>query len=64
MRDRLNALDQARRPGDLDLPGFGLHPLKGDRQGRYALTVSRNWRLTFAWEGEDAVQVDIEDYHG
>jgi proteic killer suppression protein len=33
-------------------------------KGRYAMTVSRNWRLTFAWDGEDAVHVDLEDYHG
>ncbi|WP_407519349.1 type II toxin-antitoxin system RelE/ParE family toxin [Methylobacterium oryzisoli] len=38
--------------------------MTGDRAGRYAVTVSRNWRLTFAFDGRDAVDVDLEDYHG
>lgn len=43
---------------------FGFHPLTGDLAGRYAITVSRNWRLTFTFEGPDAAEVDLEDYHG
>jgi proteic killer suppression protein len=43
---------------------FGFHALTGDHAGRFATTVSRNWRLTFAFEGEDAVDVDLEDYRG
>ncbi len=60
----LDAIDSAETPEDLDFPGSGFHPLKGDLRGRFALTVSRNWRLTFGWEGEDAIDLDLEDYHG
>ncbi len=60
----LNALHAARQPGDLKLPGLGLHALKGDRAGSYAVTVSRNWRITFRFRDGDAVEVDLEDYHG
>jgi toxin HigB-1 len=58
--DRLNA---AIAPGDLDLPGFGFHALKGDRKGEFAVLVTRNWRITFGWEEGDAIDVDLEDYH-
>lgn len=60
----LTALDSAARPEDMAFPGSGFHRLTGDQAGRYALTVSRNWRITFAWEGENAVDIDLEDYHG
>jgi len=59
----LDALDAATAPEDLDLPGLGFHPLTGNLKGRYAVTVTRNWRITFAWEDGDAVQVNFEDYH-
>ena len=48
----------------MDAPGFGFHKLTGDQAGRFAVWVSRNWRITFSWEGENAEQVDLEDYHG
>jgi proteic killer suppression protein len=54
----------ARRPQDLAITGTGVHALRGNLKGRYAMTVSRNRRLTFGWDGEDAVEVDLEDYHG
>ncbi len=60
----LNALHNAKQPESLDLPGFGFHPLTGDMAGRFSITVSRNWRITFAWRGEDAIDVELEDYHG
>ncbi len=60
----LVALDRARRPEDMAFPGSGFHALTGDMAGRYALTVSRNWRITFAFRDGDAVEVDLEDYHG
>lgn len=60
----LSRLDVARTPDEMNIPGFGFHPLTGNLAGRYSLTVSRNWRITFAWEGENAVDVDMEDYHG
>ena len=60
----LEALDLARSPQDMAFVGSGFHALRGDLKGRYALIISRNWRLTFAWDGEDAVDVGLEDYHG
>lgn len=60
----LHALEAAQQPTDLDLPGLGFHPLTGNLAGRYAVTVSRNWRITFGWDGEDATDLDLEDYHG
>lgn len=60
----LAALDAATVPEDMDLPGFGFHALTGNLAGRYAVTVSRNWRITFAWHDQDATDVDLEDYHG
>ena len=60
----LNALDTVAKPEQMAFPGSGFHPLTGDRVGRYALTVSRNWRLTFAWDGTDATDLGLEDNHG
>jgi toxin HigB-1 len=60
----MDALDVARKPHDLAITGTGFHALRGNLKGRYAMTVSRNWRLTFGWDGEDAIEVDLEDYHG
>lgn len=59
----LDRLDAATRPEDMDLPGYRFHPLKGDRKGTYAVSVSGNWRLTFRFAGEDASDIDLEDYH-
>jgi len=47
----------------MNVPGWRLHPLHGDRKGRWAAAVSANLRLTFVFDGEDAVDVDLEDYH-
>jgi proteic killer suppression protein len=60
----LRELDAARRPEDVAVAGAGFHALRGDLKGRYAVTVSRNWRMTFGWEDEGAAGVDLEDYHG
>jgi proteic killer suppression protein len=59
----LDRLDAALKPDDMNLPGYRFHPLKGDRKGAYAVSVSGNWRLTFRFAGEDAVDIDLEDYH-
>jgi proteic killer suppression protein len=59
----LDRLDSALRAQDMNLPGDGFHPLRGDRKGTYAVSVSGNWRMTFRFEGEHAVAVDLEDYH-
>lgn len=59
----LDRLDAAGRPEDMDLPGFKFHGLAGFNPKRYAVSVSGNWRITFAFDGEEAVDVDLEDYH-
>ena len=59
----LSALESATAPRDMDRPSFGFHSLMGDRAGRHALSVDRNWRVTFGWDGADAIEVDYEDYH-
>jgi toxin HigB-1 len=46
----------------MDFPGW-LHPLKGGLAGQWSVDVSGNWRLTFAFEGADAILVDYQDYH-
>lgn len=59
----LSLLDEANSPESLNIPGFFLHPLKGERRGEWAMTVSGNWRITFRFEGEDVIVVNLEDYH-
>jgi proteic killer suppression protein len=59
----LGRLAAARTPKDMDLPGLGLHPLKGKPKGRWSVTISGNWRVTFAFSGKDVINVDYEDYH-
>ena len=48
---------------ELDLPGFHLHRLKGDKRNLWSVRVSANWRITFAFENGDARILDLEDYH-
>jgi proteic killer suppression protein len=59
----LGRLNVAKEPRDMGLPGLRLHPLKGERKGTWAVSVSGNWRVTFAFSGPDIVDVDYEDYH-
>ena len=59
----LGRLTAATVPRDMDLPGLRLHPLKGKLKGRWAVSISGNWRVTFAFSGKDIVDVDYEDYH-
>jgi toxin HigB-1 len=59
----LAQLNSATAPRDMALPGLNLHPLKGDRKGAWAVSVSGNWRITFRFVGKDADAVDYEDYH-
>lgn len=63
IRRILTELDAATQPDDLDLPGLHFHALKHDRAGQFAVTVRAQWRITFEWEQEDAVRVDLEDHH-
>ena len=59
----LGRLSAATAPGDMALPGLDLHPLKGDRKGAWAVSVSGNWRVTFTFVEKDTDSVDYEDYH-
>ena len=59
----LDRLDGAKVPQDMNLPGWGFHELKGRRKGEYAVSVSGNWRITFRFEGVDAFDFNLEDYH-
>jgi proteic killer suppression protein len=63
VRRILRALNEATRPEQMNIPGFRFHPLKGRERGRYAVDASGNWRVTFGWSGEDAIDVNLEDYH-
>ncbi|MDP2793711.1 MAG: type II toxin-antitoxin system RelE/ParE family toxin [Sulfurisoma sp.] len=63
LRIMLTRLEMSTKPEDMGAPGWGLHPLKHDLAGHWAVWVSGNWRLTFAFEGTDAVLVDYRDYH-
>ena len=63
LRRLLTALDVASCPEDMNAPGNNLHPLKGSLEEHWAVTVSGNWRLTFAFEKEDPILVDYQDYH-
>jgi toxin HigB-1 len=66
LRSLLLALDTARTPVNMDLPGTDLHRLAGDLQGFWAVRVSgnwRNWRLFFQFEGETPIEVNYGDYH-
>jgi toxin HigB-1 len=56
-------LDEATSPEMLNVPGLHFHQLKGRDKGRFALNASANYRVTFGWDGEDAIEVDLEDYH-
>jgi proteic killer suppression protein len=63
LRMQLAALDTAHVIEDMDIPGFRLHPLKGRLVGRWAISVSGNWRITFEFRDGNAYVLDYEDYH-
>jgi proteic killer suppression protein len=63
LRLQLATLDRATVPEGMNLPGWRLHPLKGERKGQWAVSVSGNWRLVFAFEDGHATNVDLVDYH-
>ncbi len=63
LRRLLTSLNASTGPSGMALPGYRLHPLRGDRKGEWAVSVSGNWRLVFEFEGEDAIGVDLVDYH-
>ena len=63
LRLQLAALDTATTIKDMDIPGFRLHRLKGERKGAWSIWVSGNWRVTFDFEDGNAYIVNYEDYH-
>ena len=63
LRDILAVLDRGGKSEDMNLPGFRLHPLKGELKGHWAVTVFGNWRVTFRFEAGDVFDVDYLDYH-
>jgi toxin HigB-1 len=63
LRRILAQLHASQEPSGMNLPGFRLHPLKGERKGQWAVAVSGNWRVLFEFEGTNATNVDLVDYH-
>ena len=63
LRMQLAAIDTAQVIDDIDLPGFRLHRLKGQLEGRWSITISGNWRITFEFADGNAYVLDYEDYH-
>ncbi len=63
IRLQLAALETASKVKDMDVPGFNLHPLKGNRKGQWSITVSGNWRVTFEFQDGNAYLINYEDYH-
>jgi len=59
----LAVLNVSQEPNDIDLPGFRLHPLKGERKGQWSVSVSGNLRVVFEFNGENVTNVDLIDYH-
>ena len=63
IEDIIARLDIAVSPDDLNLPGYGLHQLKGNLKGFWAVKVSGNWRVIFQFRDGDAFDVNLTDYH-
>lgn len=63
LRLQLGRLAVAGQPGDMNRPGWHLHPLKGELAGCWAVWVDENWRLVFRFDGTDVASVDYLDYH-
>ncbi len=63
LRLQLTTLNLASVAEDMNREGWGFHALRGNLSGHWAATVSRNWRLTFSFENENAILVDYQDYH-
>jgi len=59
----LAVANSATKPEDLNLPGFRLHRLEGEKKGRWSIRIDKNWRFIFRFDGQDIVDVDYDDYH-
>ena len=60
---QLTLLNVARDANRMNVPGWDLHPLKGNLADHWSIKVNGNWRMTFTFDGEDAILVDYQDYH-
>ena len=63
VQEMLTVLDEAATPQDLNLPGYRLHPLRGDLKGFWSVTVRANWRIIFRFKDADVCDVELIDYH-
>jgi proteic killer suppression protein len=67
LKVQLTALESAKKPEDMNVPGWRLHGLTDKKKhklaGHYSVTVNGNWRMTFTFDGEDAILIDYQDYH-
>jgi proteic killer suppression protein len=63
LRLMLSRLDDITKATDMDAPSWKLHALKGDLKGHWAVWVDGNWRVTFTFDGKDAILVNYQDYH-
>lgn len=63
VEDILGRLDRAETPQAMNLPGYRLHALKGNLKGFWSVTVRANWRVVFRFDGADAFEVELTDYH-
>ena len=63
VEDILARLDEADTPQALNIPGYRLHPLKGDLKGFWSVTVRANWRVIFRFQDADAFDLELIDYH-
>jgi proteic killer suppression protein len=63
LRRQMDFLNAAAQVGDMNLPGWDLHQLKGDRKGTWAVKATGNWRITLKFDDGYATDLDLEDYH-
>ena len=63
LAEQMAVLNIATKPEQMNVPGWKWHPLSGKLRGHWAVNVNGNWRLTFAFDDEDAILVDYQDYH-
>ena len=63
LRLMLSRLDDIATPADMDAPGWKFHVLRGELKGHWAVWIDANWRLTFTFDGNDAILVNYQDYH-
>jgi proteic killer suppression protein len=63
LRMQLAAIHSANQIEDINVPGFSLHKLKGDRSNIWSITVNGNWRVTFEFKDSNAYILNYEDYH-